>query len=755
MNIELLAPAGSYESMVAAYSAGADAVYIGGQRFGARAYADNLDQLQMERAIDYAHIQEKKLYLTVNTLLKEVELSKELYGYLEPFYKHGLDAVIVQDMGVLQMVRKCFSQLPIHASTQMTITGTGGAKLLEDLGVSRVVTPRELSLSEIAAIHTETSLEIESFVHGALCYCYSGQCLFSSFLGGRSGNRGRCAQPCRLPYSVYEGERQLNSRQEQYPLSPKDMCTIEILPQIINAGITSLKIEGRMKKPEYTAGVVSIYRKYLDLMQRSGEEYQITKEDYQILLDLYNRDGFHKSYYQVRGGRDMMALHNEKKDVKGNDITKARNEKLFTRIRQEYLEKDQRLPIQGNIRVVKNQPTELTLTFGQTAVKAGSEIATEARKQPLTAERIRAQIMKTGNTPFYFSDLHVDSEDDVFLPIQVLNEIRREALMALEEKLIGQYRRGDSSLISLEAAHINASLEATSIDIRKDHPDENRAQSNADSTALRLTALAMTREQLSILQEAAGISAIYANCSIFIGSAFENDVSAWIKQMQKAEKQAYLSLPYIVRENELDTVLGSFKNLIERGLSGFLIHNVESFALLEKQSLAPYIVLDYQFYTLNEQAREFWFNYPVQYDTISPELNYFEMKKRPNQSSEMILYGYAIMMVSAQCLKKNLDYCNRKNSILTLKDRYRKKFKVKCECDFCYNIIYNSIPHGLLKEAKEVMQLKCRSLRLSFSTESREQTGEIVRLFTGVYLYQQDLESKQMFTKGHFKRGIE
>jgi len=750
MNIELLAPAGSYESMVAAYAAGADAVYIGGEKFGARAYADNLDQLQMQKAIDYAHLHQKKLYLTVNTLLKEGELSEELYDYLEPFYRHGLDAVIVQDIGVLQMVRKCFPQLPIHASTQMNITGANGAKLLESLGVSRIVTPRELSFSEIAAIRAHTNLEIESFVHGALCYCYSGQCLFSSFLGGRSGNRGRCAQPCRLPYYVYEDERQLNSRREKYPLSPKDMCTIEILPQIISAGVTSLKIEGRMKKPEYTAGVVSIYRKYLDLMQQPGVEYQVTKEDYQILLDLYNRDGFHKSYYQVRNGRDMLALRNEKKDVQGNDLTKVRNEKLFNQIRKEYIEKDQRLPIRGTVRVVKDQPIKLTLTFGQISVITENGIALKAEKQPLTPERIRTQIMKTGNTPFYFSDLHVDSENDVFLPMQILNEVRREALMKLVEKIVGQYCRNDSSPFSEII-----SLESASTDIRKRNSDEINAQSDADGTVLRLTALAMTREQLGILQKAAGISAIYANCSIFIGPAFEADVSAWIKQMQKAEKQAYLSLPYIVREGELDTVLDSFKNLIERGLSGFLVHNVESFALLEKQALVPYIVLDYQFYTLNQQAREFWLDYPVQYDTISPELNYSELKKRTNQSSEMILYGYAMMMVSAQCLKKNLDYCNKRNSTLFLKDRYQKKFKVKCECDFCYNIIYNSIPYGLLKEAKEVMQLKCRSLRLSFTTEDREQTSEIVKLFTGVYLYQQTPESKQMFTKGHFKRGIE
>ena len=259
MDIELLAPAGSYEALEAAFSAGADAVYIGGSQFGARAYADNLDEEKMCRAIDLAHLQGKKLYLTVNTLLKDSEIEEQLFRYLLPYYREGLDGVIVQDFGVLELIREAFPLLPIHASTQMAVTGASGARVLEELGVKRVVTARELSLAEISDIRKQTNIEIESFVHGALCYCYSGQCLMSSLIGGRSGNRGRCAQPCRLPYEVFEKGKRLNSDKTAYPLNTKDMCTLELLPEIIRAGVTSLKIEGRMKKPEYTAGVVSVY----------------------------------------------------------------------------------------------------------------------------------------------------------------------------------------------------------------------------------------------------------------------------------------------------------------------------------------------------------------------------------------------------------------------------------------------------------------------------------------------------------------
>ena len=338
MKVELLAPAGSYEALEAAFRAGADAVYLGGQKFGARAYAENLDQEQMIQAIEKTHLYGKKLYLTVNTLLKNREMERELYDYLAPYYEAGLDAVIVQDLGVLRFIKRNFPNLHLHASTQMTVTGPEGAKLLKEAGASRVVTARELSLAEIRKIYEETHMEIESFVHGALCYCYSGQCLMSSFLGGRSGNRGRCAQPCRLPYQVYREGKKLNDERSAYPLSPKDMCTVRILPEILEAGVHSLKIEGRMKKPEYTAGVVEIYRKYLDRYLAGDKNPVVSGEDYQTLLDIYNRDGFHESYYAQRNGRSMMALRNEKKSLSGEDKRTVRNEKLFEQIRKKYLE---------------------------------------------------------------------------------------------------------------------------------------------------------------------------------------------------------------------------------------------------------------------------------------------------------------------------------------------------------------------------------------------------------------------------------
>lgn len=270
--IELLAPAGSYEAFEAALGAGADAVYLGGPDFGARAYAKNFSQEELIRAIRTAHLHGRKLYLTVNTLLKNKELQEKLYASLKPAYEEGLDAVIVQDMGVLRFIRRVFPDLPIHASTQMAVTGPEGMKFLESLGVSRVVPARELSLEELKTMHKESPIEIETFIHGALCYSISGQCLMSSILGGRSGNRGRCAQPCRLPYQIKEKGSRFTGDRELCPLSLKDICTLDILPEILDAGVVSLKIEGRMKQPEYTAAVTGIYRKYLDILKNNKKK---------------------------------------------------------------------------------------------------------------------------------------------------------------------------------------------------------------------------------------------------------------------------------------------------------------------------------------------------------------------------------------------------------------------------------------------------------------------------------------------------
>ena len=432
--VEILAPAGSFACFQAAMNAGADAVYAAGARFGARAYANNFTQDELIEAIERAHIYGKKFYLTVNTLLKDHEIA-ELYDYLAPLYEKGLDAVIVQDMGVFKMIREMFPGMHLHASTQMTVTGPEGMKFLEEQGASRVVTARELSLEEIRRMHETSPIEIESFVHGALCYSYSGQCLMSSILGGRSGNRGRCAQPCRLPYQTAlccgENGRRSEKRkaQELCPLSLKDISTIEILPQILEAGVTSLKIEGRMKQPGYTAGVTSVYRKYLDLLfEKGAENYRVAEEDKRYLLDLFNRGGSCTGYYQMQNGPSMMAFSNEKKTGDVSPVLRKKKEK-----------------IQGTFILFPGSPAILDVSCRGIHGFASVGEVQYAQNQPLTEERIRSQMEKLGNTEYEWENLEIQMDENIFIPMKMLNEARREALESLENELLKPYKREENN----------------------------------------------------------------------------------------------------------------------------------------------------------------------------------------------------------------------------------------------------------------------------------------------------------------------
>lgn len=737
MKAELLAPAGSYEALTAALSAGADAVYLGGAAFGARAYAKNLTEEEILRAIDFVRLHGKKLYLTVNTLFKEEELEEQLYGYLLPYYRQGLDAVIVQDLGALRAIRRWFPDLAIHASTQMTVTGSAAARMLEKEGAVRVVPARELSLAEIQRIHRTTGLEIECFVHGALCYCYSGQCLMSSLIGGRSGNRGRCAQPCRLPYEVYEKGRRLGEPGEEYPLSPKDMCTVELLPEILRAGVTSLKIEGRMKKPEYTAGVVRIYRKYLDLYEENPGRYRVLPEDLKKLYDIYNRDGFNQSYYKVRNGREMIALKNEKQIV--GSRRGRRNEQLFYEIQKNYLETQPKEPVSGCLTLCKGAPAVLTVYAGDACVTVEKEGIQKAQKQPLTEERVRAQMEKTGNTPFWFEQLDIFMEDDVFVPMQFLSELRREAIERLEQELVLPFRRTVPKKAPVDSCQ----------DGRK------KAEDGQGTENIRVTALAETGNQLRVLLETSGLSAVYADLLCFSEEYYMEEAAAAISRAKSQGKEFWLALPHAVRDGQLNPWRDRFRELIQEGLDGFLVRNLESYAFLQEAGLGTYAAADYSIYTMNHEAQRFWEERNIVRDTVPLELNQYELARRDNSRSEMIVYGYLPMMVSAQCVKKTMDGCNGKNSLVMLRDRYGKEFPVKCCCEFCYNVIYNSLPLGLLKEAETVKKLRPWGVRLAFSMENAAETERIAEQFLQAYRYGSVQEPGQEYTKGHFRRKVE
>ncbi len=737
MRAELLAPAGSYEGLRAAVTAGADAVYIGGKMFGARAYAKNPDADELLEAIDFTHLRGKKIYMTVNTLLKNRELEEQLYTYLAPYYERGVDGVIVQDYGVLSFIRREFPELPIHVSTQMAVTGANGAQLLKEAGASRIVTARELSLEEIHRIYQETGMEIESFIHGALCYCYSGMCLFSSMLGGRSGNRGRCAQPCRLPYEVFDGEKKLGGRKEEYPLSPKDMCTIDILPEILKAGVYSLKIEGRMKKPEYAAGVTRIYRKYLDLYEKDPKNYRVLECDRQELLKLYQRDGFNEGYYKQHNGRNMIAVQNLKARDNRENGPGRRDEELFSQLKVQYVDKKLQEKIYGNVILFCGSPAILDLEYGNIHKQVQGETVQPAQNQPLSAERVKKQMEKTGSTPFVFERLDVQTDEQGFLPMQSLNELRRKGLEELAKECLLPYRRSLRGQ-SMNAAGMNKNVK----------PEKEKASKDFYVSV-------ETWEQMEEALGRAEVDGIYCSISMFWGESFEEKTRYAVEYIKEFGKECYLAFPYIQREGILERKEAELVNLAGC-LDGFLVRNLEELGYLKRLGLADKAVCDHSLYAFNDESKAFLEEQGVLRTTVPLEQNGGEIRRRDNENSEWIIYGNYPMMISAQCLKKTYNVCDKKGGFTRLKDRYGNFFAAQCECNFCYNVIYNSVPTGLLREAEQIKAASVSAVRMNFTIEGKAETGRLLDLFLDVYKKNKDVPGQvPEFTKGHFKRGVE
>ncbi len=737
--VEILAPAGSVESLKAAIAAGADAIYIGGSKFGARAYADNPDEDKLLEAMDYVHLHGKKMYMTVNTLMKEQEMG-QLYDYLYPYYIHGLDAVIVQDMGVFSFVRKHFPDLPIHASTQMTITGVYGARLMKELGAERVVTARELSLREIDRIHQEVDIEIESFVHGALCYCYSGQCLFSSLIGGRSGNRGRCAQTCRLPFDVKQGGKTLNKKDERYVLSLKDLATLDLIPDMIEAGIYSMKIEGRMKSPRYTAGVVSVYSKYVDLYLSSGRKgYHVEEADRQILRDLFDRGGQTDGYYKKHNGRDMVVW-------KEKPAFREGNQELFDRLDQEYVGKQVREPIEGSVFLEEGKKSCLILNgCGQTVTVYGDVVQT-ALNQPMGQDKVKKQLEKTGNTPFVFDNLEITIGGNIFMPVQALNDLRRKGLEALEEAVLAVYKRE-----KLNHKADFADNDNDDGDNKKRSDREDRRKTDDSLNTFKLYVSLERPDSLTAALEADGIKRIYIDAAEFSPDLWKNTVDS----CHKAGKECMLTMPHIFRTEGETFFDRNMDKLTGAGFDGVLIRSMEEVGYLKSHAITLPMVFDYGMYGMNQQAEAMMKGLGADSLTWPVELNAKELGKL-TIPGELLVYGRLPMMVTAQCLHQGMSGCDKKPGVLMLKDRLNKEFPVKNHCTFCYNTVYNTDPLSLAGLEEQVKRLGPSALRLQFTVEDGEQTREIIENFSQRFLYgRTDSLLEGEFTRGHFKRGIE
>ncbi|MCR5627010.1 MAG: U32 family peptidase [Lachnospiraceae bacterium] len=413
---ELLSPAGNIESLYAAYAAGADAVYAGADRFSARAYAGNFTIEEFSEAIDYAHLIGKKLYMTLNILMKPSEM-EGLEDFLVPLYLKGLDGVIVQDIGVIGFIKEKFPKLSVHVSTQCSLCTPYGAKLMKSIGADRIVTARELSLQEIREIKNNCDIEIESFIHGAMCYSYSGLCLMSSMMGGRSGNRGRCAGSCRQPYK--------DRNKEAYYLSMKDLCSINVLPAIIEAGVCSLKIEGRMKAPEYVYAVTGLYRKYLDLYE-SKKEYRVEKRDLERLTGVYSRSGLNEGYYKKRNGKEMITFE---KGAYHTDTDKV------------VIAPPPSVKITGKAGFIPGEKARLELSAGNiTVCEYAGEVET-AKSAPMKEEDIRKHLEKTGDGGISFRELSIAVGENVFIPVKALKELRRRAVGRLKEEILNDFKR--------------------------------------------------------------------------------------------------------------------------------------------------------------------------------------------------------------------------------------------------------------------------------------------------------------------------
>lgn len=786
MRPEILAPAGSMDALKAAVHAGADAVYLGGSQFGARAYADNFDEAALIEAIEYAHIYGVKVYLTVNTLFRDEEISR-LYAYLSPFYEAGIDAVIVQDYGVMQAVSIWFPELPVHASTQMTITTPYAYDLLKEYGVTRIVPARELSIKEIAALKSGNSVpEIEVFVQGALCYCYSGQCLMSSFLGGRSGNRGRCAQPCRLPYAIKDENGNEVDTKGDYLLSPKDLCGLEAIPDLIKAGVDSFKIEGRMKKPEYVAAATRAYRKATDAYMQGEYSEALVRTLKREVAEVFNRGGYTKGYYYQKNGADMMSLKapghcgveigtvtgirknqvqirlkdrvnpgdilvmgnagqsvtltcnvesDKGKDIllnipktKGN-LTGCKVSRMLdyplTQELRKYVDTGNKITLSGEIRLAIGEEAELTVSLQRKEetyrVTVKGDVVEKASAKPMTEEILREKITKTGGTRYQFASFTVEIENGAFYSLKALKELRRHAIAELEQNILERTRR-------CLKPHLTPSFEV-------DEVDALQKASQHDSIA---TILVSQKEQLAV---ADSYKQYFGRIYIDLQYFSKDDIMGMVEQ----GREYYYVLPAVLRG-------ASFREWAQLPITkmyGVVVRNIDELAYLKQIGYKGYVITDYSVYAMNREAA-CWIRRQLPHTviTLPVELNEKQLERMKLSSTELEVYGYQQLMVSAQCVGATVGRCNHADAGCFLTDRMGKQFFVACICKYCYNLVYNSVPTVLFDCLSQSLREHC-DLRLHFTIETKEETEMIIQSFLDHSVFRGEK------TRGHYKRGVE
>jgi len=746
--IELLSPVGDFECLKSAVQNNADAVYFGANLFSARASAKNFNLAELEQAIKYCKIRGVKTNLTLNILIKDNEIS-DAFELAKKAYEFGIDAIIVQDLGLAKQLITAFPDLPIHGSTQMSVHNLQGALELQSLGFKRVVLSRELSIEEIEYITQNVDIEIECFIHGALCISYSGQCLFSSMIGGRSGNRGKCAQGCRLPYELIENEEKVIDK--GYLLSPRDLCALDYIPRLLNCGVKCLKIEGRMKNSEYVAIVTRIYRKYIDLA-KSGKPYIIDEKDKTDLLQAFNRGNFsvghldshpnqdlifkekpnnmgllvgHISKYNSSKGlitlstnqplqigdtvsleketgtytiSELMSNNNNLKQAHSGDLVTIGRMKGKIKVGDKVYKmtsktlqcealasfendvQNKKIPLNCEINIQKNSPISMRVRSASNLelykkLNIYCQIDTipvDAQKHPLEKEKVISQISKTTNSLYYFKNIKIDLEENVFLPnIKSLNELRRTALELVEEYATSKVTRTSKSTLS--------ELNLSSV------------SSNTQNISLLLNTLSSEINYA----ELEGISNIYLPLKYFTLKNYSQIISLLSQKFN-----VYIYMPTIIKANYRNLLVTNIENTISKyNIRGFVISNISNIKLLEQYSSNDFdFVANYSLNIFNKYSINELINLGIKRFTISPELNketINELATMTNQ--ELIVYGRTPLMNMNYCPIGNSNHCyptcqakcSTENNYY-LKDRMNFKFPLIPDKIQTVSTLYNS-----------------------------------------------------------------
>ncbi|HEX7575522.1 MAG TPA: DUF3656 domain-containing protein, partial [Candidatus Methanoperedens sp.] len=798
---ELLAPVGSKEALIAAIENGADAVYFGGTLFSARQFAFNFTNEELEWAIDYAHLRSVRAYVTLNTLIKDSELEK-VCEYLQFICNAGADAVIVQDFGILRLIREQLPALPVHASTQMTIHNVQGAKFLEEMGVKRIVLARETSLEEIRSIKSRTSAEIETFIHGALCFCYSGQCLLSSMIGGRSGNRGFCAQPCRKRYRI--------NKEEGYLLSPKDLNMSEHIGALIEAGIDTFKIEGRMKRPEYVAGVVRVYRKLIDRNLAASSDFNVTKEEKHTLLQLFNRE-FTTGYFFGNPGAELMSRkypHNRgtelgraidydlstklveiqlkaplrvgdgigvanretgitvrniyigKKMVQKADsgsfvripidIEVADNEVIFKTYDSKLMESLEignikKIPVRMSVKAKVGEPLLLLIDDGENKVTINAGIVNLAKTKPVSKSSIAEQLIKLGGTIFEAKEVDFELDKNIFIPVSELNSLRRQAVEELEKVRVRKWKR--------QCGEINISFGLPKSKTKL------ILSVNAGSIASLKSAVDNGADVVYIGEEASGNIGFKKNKpQINTDKRRFIDRVDYVHSIEYAHEKGvkvFISTPRIVKDNEI-FASQSLQDLLDAA-DGFLVGNLGVLHYLQANFANKPIIIDNPLNVFNRLSMDFFMGFSDRV-TLSPELTLKEIEELAQYNPvECIIHGFFPLMISEHDLVGGLFSGKRPDDLL-LKDEKGYEFPVMADM---HNRTYimNSRELCMLDYVPDIIKACVSCLRIEARTYGAEMTGKITRDYReaiddAVRGTKSEKRCTGAYTNGHYFRGV-